>query len=329
MTTRSLTFRSALAIAPILLACAVSAQAATSVALVLPGSIADGGWNAGAYAGLKALEAGGDFEVSFSENVGQADIPTVVQGYADDGTDLIVGHGFQFGSLFAEIAPEYPEQAFFATTTAPGDIEVPDNALYVDFQYGGAAYGAGVLAALMSGGEAVGMVGGGDNPTTQQMSADFTRAAEATVPGLKAYSIVTGDYNDAAKGREAAATMIGNGADVIWHTADITGIGAIQGASSGGAEAIGMFSDQMALAPEAIGTSFSANNGGLVETVGRSVADGTFKGGRTWTPDLDFVWITRYGDDTHNPALVADDVWSRFETTWNGIASGEVDILSE
>ena len=40
------------------------------VALVLPGSITDGGWNQGAYEGLKALEAKG-FKITFTENVAQ------------------------------------------------------------------------------------------------------------------------------------------------------------------------------------------------------------------------------------------------------------------
>ena len=50
---------------------------------------------------------------------------------------------------------------------------------------------------------------------------------------------MTGDYNNAAKGREAATTMIGNGADVIWHTADVTGLGAMQGAAAAKVKAIG------------------------------------------------------------------------------------------
>ena len=299
---------------------------ATSVALVLPGSVADGGWNEGAYKGLKALESGGH-KIAFSENVAQADIPAVVQGYADDGYGLIIGHGFQFGSQFAEIAAEYPDQKFFATTSAPGDATVPANAMYVDFSYPQAAYGMGALAALMSGGKAVGIVGGGDNPTTQAMSDAFVKGATTSRPGINALSIITGDYNDAAKGREAASTMIGNGADVIWHIADITGIGAIEGASSQGAKVIGMYADQTALAPEAMGTSLVANNAGLVEAVAKMVDDGSFKGGGEWKPDLGFAWLTVYGGDKpYNPDLVSAETWAAFQKVWDQIASGSIDI---
>ena len=106
-----------------------AASAEVTVALVLPGSIADGGWNEGAYKGLKNVEKMGGFKIAVTENVSQADIPRVVAGYADDGFHLIIGHGFQFGSLFAEISAEYPDQRFFATTSAPGKAAIPANAL--------------------------------------------------------------------------------------------------------------------------------------------------------------------------------------------------------
>ena len=44
--------------------------------------------------------------VAFSENIAQADIPETTRGYADDGYNLIIGHGFEFGSAFVEIAPD-------------------------------------------------------------------------------------------------------------------------------------------------------------------------------------------------------------------------------
>ncbi|MFN8458426.1 MAG: BMP family ABC transporter substrate-binding protein [Anaerolineae bacterium] len=62
------------------------------------------------------------------------------------------------------------------------------------------------------------------------------------MPGTKALGVVTGDYSDAAKGQEAAATMVGNGADVIWHAADITGLGAI-GAVDRQGKVLGCYAD--------------------------------------------------------------------------------------
>jgi basic membrane protein A len=306
-----------------------AAWAATiKVALVLPGSITDGGWNQGAYEGLKALETKG-FKIAFTENVAQAAIPQVVRGYADDGYDLIVGHGFQFGSLFAEIGPDYPKQKFFATTTAPGGTKIPANVLYLDSRFAQVSYGAGALAALMSTKKTVGVVGGGDNPTQQAMVKAFKAGAIATVPGVQAAGIITGDYNDAAKGREAANTLIGNGADVIWHIADLTGIGAIQGAAAKkGVKVLGSNADQTALAPDAMGTSFSANNGGIVEAVAQMAADGSFKGGGAWAPSIEFLWLTVSGSAPYNAKVIDEKTWAAFQKIWKDLADGKIDVAA-
>lgn len=292
------------------------------VALVLTGSISDGGWNQQAYEGLKQLGAG--FDTKFSENVKQSDIPQVVRGYADDGYDLVIGHGFQFGSLFMEVGGEYPKQKFFATTFAPNGT-APANVMFVNTRPYDVAYAMGALAALLSTKHGVGLVGGGDNPTQQTMSKVFKIGAEATVPGLKAFAVVTGDYNDAAKGRETALAMIGNGADVITHTADLTGIGAIKGAAEAKATVIGAFSDQTSLAPDLMATSIVNDNAAIVKMVAAMGKDGSFKGGTEWAPDLAAVWYPKYGSGEYNTKLVSAETWAKFKAIWADVASGKID----
>jgi basic membrane protein A len=297
------------------------------VALLLPGSIADGGWGQLAYEGLMELGKEPGFEVAYSENVAQADIPEVTRGYADDGFHLIIGHGFEFGSAFIEIAPEYPNQWFFATTFQPQE-NIPANTMYIDPAYFDAAYAAGALAALMSQSKTVGFVGGGDNPTQQNMMKAFIAAAEATVPGTKGLGVVTGDYNDAAKGREAAATMIGNGADVIWHAADVTGLGAIEGAVASGAKVLGCYSDQTQLAPDNIGSSLVMDLGNMVIKLGHDVRDGAFKGGTEWRPTVSEMWHWSYNDGAsdHNPNVISEEIWTAFLKVWEDINSGKIDV---
>jgi basic membrane protein A and related proteins len=305
-----------------------AAQAAdVKVALVLPGSINDGGWNQGAYTGLQALGKKAGFKVAFTENVKQADMPQVVRGYADDGYDLVIGHGFEFGSLFAEVAPEYAKQKFFATTFAPGPT-VPANAMYLDFRYYDVAYAAGVLASGITKKKVIGFVGGGDNPTTQGILKVFRAAVEKTVPGSKVLGIITGDYDDAAKGREAAETMIGNGADLIWHAADITGIGAIKAAAAKGVVSMGTFADQTDIAPALVATSFVTDNAGLVVKAAEMVAAGTFKGGSEWKPSLKDVWITSAGSKEYNETLVPKAVWDAYTKTLADIEAGKIDTAA-
>jgi basic membrane protein A and related proteins len=303
----------------------LAAGVEASVALLLPGSVADGGWNMLAYRGLEVLKKEG-YKVAHSESIPQAQMEQVARGYANAGYKLIIGHGFEFGSAFLEIGPDFPDTDFFASTFKPSD-KVPKNVEYVDLDYVEAAYGAGAFAALISDkGKAVGFVGGGDNPTQQGMMRAFIKGAEATRPGLKGLGIVTGDYNDAAKGREAATTMIGNGADVIWHAADVTGLGAIQGAVAAKVKVIGCYADQSAMAPHYMATSFMMNLPFVVEHVAASVTDGKFLGGQEWKPVIDQAWLVVYGKQHYNPSQVTAAEWAKFETVWAELAANKIDV---
>jgi len=319
-----------IAISPLVASSALTrARAAdpTTVALLLPGSVADGGWNLLAYQGLEALKAQG-YKTAFTESVKQNQLEQVIRGYADDGYNLIVGHGYEYGSAFGEIAPSYPKSSFFASTFKP-EGAAPANVEYVNLAYLQVAYAAGALAALISDkGASVGFVGGGDNPTQQAMMRAFIAGAEKTRAGVKGVGIVTGDYNNAAKGREAATTMIGNGADVIWHAADVTGLGAIQGAAAAKVKAIGCYDDQMSVAPDFIAVSFQQKLAWVVETVGHSVADKTFKGGQEWSPSLAQAWLTLYGKAPYNPKLISADAWAKFQAIWTDIDKGKIDVAS-
>jgi basic membrane protein A and related proteins len=295
----------------------------TSVVLLLTGVITDGGWSELAYKGLKTLGPG--FRIAYAENISLAQMQEVTRGYADDGFDVLLGHGIEFSSTLLDIAPDYPRQKFFVTSYLP-QPKVPDNILYIDLGYFGAAYGAGTLAALISEKkQAVGFVGGEDDPTQQRIQKCFLAAARSTVSGIRGLGIITGDYDNAAKGREAASTLIGNGADVIWHAADVTGLGAIQGAVAGRVKVMGCYSDQTALAPESMATSFEMNLGGVVQTVAHAVAAGSFTGGKEWKPAVDWMWLLRAGaNGEYNPHLVTPEQWAAFRKTWSDLSAGRI-----
>lgn len=300
----------------------------TSVALLLSGVITDGGWSQLAFEGLKELKTRG-FKTAYAENISIAQMDQVTRGYSDDGFDLLVGHGVEFSSTMLEVAPDYPSQRYFVTTFIP-QPEVPRNIMYVNMGYFGAGYGAGVLAALISEKKrAVGFIGGDDDPNQNHIKKAFIAGAKQMVPGIQALSIITGDYDNASKGREAASILIGNGADVIWHAADVTGLGAIQGAVAGNVKVIGCYSDQTDLAPNNMATSFMMNLGGMVVSVSQEVAAGTFAGGTEWRPPVNQMWLTKCGKNgDYNPRVVSADDWRKFQKVWSDLAGGKIDVES-
>jgi basic membrane protein A and related proteins len=299
----------------------------TRVVLLLSGVITDGGWSQLAYNGVKELEARPGFKTAYAENITLAEMDQVVRGYSDDGFDLIIGHGLEFSSVMLAVAPDYPQQRYFVTTFLP-QPQVPGNIQYVNMGYFKASYGAGALAALISDKrQAVGFVGGDDDPNQQRMKKAFIAGAERTVPGVRGLGIITGDYDNAAKGREAASILIGNGADVIWHAADVTGLGAIQGAVAGKAKVLGCYSDQTSLAPNNMAASFQMNLEGMVTTIGSEVASHTFAGGGEWRPSVSQMWLLKSGaNGDHNPRLVSADQWKTFQGIWADLATGKLSV---
>lgn len=296
------------------------------VALVMSGSINDGGWNQGAFEGLDALSGQG-FETRFTEDVAQADIPSTVEGYALDGFDLVIGHGFEFGTTVSELAPGYPETNFFATTFTPDSgVELPSNLTFVDAQYYTISYAAGALAALQSESGTVGIVGGGDNPTQRTMILAFKAGATETVDGMEALDVLTGSYDDPQLGREAATAMIGQGADVILHIADTTGLGAIEGATEQGVAVIGFYQDQTETAPDLMLTSFRMELASMVKFLGQNVGNDDYPAGTEWAPSTDFMWTTTFGGPDYNDDLVAVDVWNEFERIFTQLNSGEISV---
>ena len=296
------------------------------VALVMSGSINDGGWNQGAYGGLDALTGQG-FDTAFTEDVAQADIPSTVEGYALDGFDLVIGHGFEFGTTVSELAPEYPDTHFFATTFTPDpSVELSPNLTFVDAQYYTISYAAGALAALQSESGVVGIVGGGDNPTQRTMILAFKAGATETVDGVEALDVLTGSYDDPQLGREAATAMIGQGADVILHIADTTGLGAIEGATEQGVAVIGFYQDQTQTAPDLMLTSFRMELANMVEFLGQNVGSADYPAGAEWAPSTEFMWTFTFGGADFNQDLVSADVWSQFESIFDQVNSGAISV---
>ena len=82
------------------------------VALLLPGSISDASYNAGAYQGIKQAEKNHDIRISITESLPNAAIEETMLNYARDGFDVIIGHGFQFGEPALKLHKQFPKTWF-------------------------------------------------------------------------------------------------------------------------------------------------------------------------------------------------------------------------
>jgi basic membrane protein A len=219
------------------------------VALVLPGSTSDKGFNEVAYLGLLQIEKNFGAAIVYSENTPMANYERVIRGFADDGNDVIICRGLEFGDLAKKIAPDYPKQFF---VVSDGHEVSGANVVSIEPRTRDAAFLAGILAGLTTKTNKVGAVIGFDFPLIVADVEVFRWALRSVNPNAELKVIYLGSFDDVARGKEAALEEINEGCDVLYHIADTAGIGVIQGAAEKGVKIIGYGSDQNHLAPQVV-----------------------------------------------------------------------------
>jgi basic membrane lipoprotein Med (substrate-binding protein (PBP1-ABC) superfamily) len=265
--------------AGVLLACQGESQDehAFRVALLTPGSIADGGWNAGAYEGLEAIRVELGAEVRQVETRTPAEFEEGFRDFAQRGFALVFGHGFEYQEAAAKVGAEFPATVFITTS---GNTVRPNVAPMV-FELEQATYLAGFLGARMSQTGKLGLVGGIDLPSIRSTFIAFRAGALAARPDAGVREVFIGNFDDTAAAREAALALLEEGADVLLHQANDAGRGvfrAVADRAAGGARvyAFGTNRDQNGMAPDVVLASATLDIPAAFVEVARRVRDGAF-----------------------------------------------------
>ena len=188
-----------------------------SVLVCLPGAANDKSWSEAAARGAKdALQGHVEYRIveSLAPDLGK--------------WSVILGHGIAYANLLASAALEFPEKRFVVTDD-PGAGSRADrtNISYVDWKWGQATYLGGVLAARLSKSGRVGFIAGRPILTQRRTLSGFVAGAEATREDIMVLGAYAATFHDRARGKRLAQALLNEGVDVIAHTADITGAGAI------------------------------------------------------------------------------------------------------
>jgi basic membrane protein A len=293
-------------------------ETAPKVAMVLPGSIADQGYNAAAYAGLLAVEETYGAEIAFSEMLQFADHDEVFRSYINEGYEIIIAHGLEFGDAIEALSPEFPDAKFVIVN---GIVAGPNYAS-LQPQLQEATYVAGYICGQMSETDKVGGIGGFSYPTIVSWLEGFRFGAEAANPDIEVTIGYINSFDDIALGKEAALAQISAGRDCIIHIADAAGIGMIQAAEEEGVWAIGFAFDQNELAPDTVITSAIVDYGMMIEDAVGAILDGTFVFDTVHKPGLESGAIKLA--DFHG--LVPEDIAAEAEDLRQQVMSGEVQV---
>jgi basic membrane protein A len=255
------------------------------------GGLGDKSFNDGCYAGLEKARDELGLEIKVVESKQMTDYVPNLSGLAEDGSTLVFAVGFLMADAIIESAQHHPDSYFAGIDIWIDPASAPANILGINYKEQESGYLAGIVAGLLTEKYAgvssklndknvLGMVLGMDIPPVERYQAGFYAGVMSVNPDCSVISIVTGVFDDQAKGKEATIVLAEQGADIVFQIAGLTGLGVINGAKEKGILAIGVDVDQNYIAPDTVITSAVK---GITEStflIIKSVQEGKFQGGQ-------------------------------------------------
>ena len=298
------------------------------MALILPGKKDDVSFNQAMFQGMqKYAEAHKDeIDLKIVENVYEvADIEPALMDFADQGYDVVFGHGFQFMEPIVKVAPNYPDTDFLLGT---GYKSVDNSAIYdVELESGG--YLMGVIAALATQSNKIGVVGGADASEIFRGHEGFKMGAKSVNPDIEIQEVYTGDWTDTAGAKEAAVGMYDSGVDVIWHSGDGIGLGVVQAAAEKDMYCLGNVADQTSLAEKNVLSGVVYQWEAVIAGIFDDIRNGSFTGRQ----EADrFYWINaeneglNYAPINDPKGWLTDEDKAQIEDTFKKLQAGEIEI---
>lgn len=223
-------------------------------AALFPGLVDDQSWNQAGFEGLKRAETESGVQIAYTEKVTQDQQVEVFRNYAQQGYNVVIGHGGEYMDAALQVAGEFSDVQFVVTN---GNKSAP-NVTSLALSYGDMGYLSGVLACSMTKSNRIGVVVGETIPIANDAVKGWENGCRRVNPDAVVKTSVTGDWADVDKAREAALALIADGADVLGHVLDAADAGVFAAAEDKGVKAIGLYGDQSKLGPTShIGAAFA------------------------------------------------------------------------
>jgi basic membrane protein A len=287
------------------------------VAMVLPGNISDKSWNQAGYEGLMRVKSEVGFEVAYSEKVAQPDQAEAMADYARRGYNVVIGHGGEFQEAAFHVARKYPETLFVVNNGTRTD----KNVALVSIDLPQVGYLMGYIAGKMTKSGKVGYICAQKLKQYVDLGLSYEKGFKAARPDGSAFTAWTNDWDDIAKGKEAALNQINQGADVIFPTMDNATIGSLQAVKEKGVYAIGMYYDAISDWPDIILNSAIVDWTQAMVELFAPVKQGQKIEGKKYLFDLNYPKVLNIG--TYHPS-VPEDVKTEVAGLIEKIKSGQV-----
>ena len=196
-----------------------------------------------------------------------------IRAYAEDGIDIVIAHGTQYGGSLVEIAPDFPETSFLWGTAE--DTQGIENvyAYFPEADQGG--YVNGVIAAKLADGADIGVVGPVEAGDAVAYIEGFALGAEAN--GASTSIVYTGSFSDVALATETAQAHADNGVAILTGTSQ-SAVGAVNVATANDLPWFGTQSNTEAWSSDLTVASQVYHWDVVISTMIEQIEDGTLGG---------------------------------------------------
>ncbi len=247
------------------------------VAFVYLGPRGDGGWTQQHDMGRLGLEKamGDKIKTTFVENVPEtADSERVFRQLASDGYKLIFATSFGYMEPLQKVAKLFPDVKFEHVN----GFKTAANISVYEPRFEEGFYLIGTIAGQMTKSNTLGFIGSFPIPSVVRNINAMQLGAQAVNPKVKTKAIWVNTWYDPGKERQAADTLIAQGADNVAQNTDSPA--SIQAAQEKGTYAFSIDADMAKFGPKAqlSGTTEDWSGYYIAET--QKVMDGSWTGNR-------------------------------------------------
>ena len=243
------------------------------VALLTSGSIADEGWNAAAYQGIKRIQNELGAAALQQEVRIPADRHARMRALGESRFEVVFGHGPEFGDAARASAPSYPRTVFIVT----GGDGIGPNLAPLHFRIEEATWLLGMAAASQSAGARAGAVGTSRSPATLAAFDAFRRGAQSVRGDFQVEEVFTDDPRDETAARAAAIRLIDGGAGALLHSAGEAGAGVLAACTERRIVCFAIPANQNDRAPDALLASAVADVPTAMAEIASLVRHGRFQ----------------------------------------------------
>ncbi|HAS79276.1 MAG TPA: BMP family ABC transporter substrate-binding protein, partial [Fusobacteriaceae bacterium] len=247
------------------------------IGLVLStGGLGDKSFNDSAYRGLTMAEKELGVKIKYVEPANVSEFDPFLRQFAEANYDLIIGIGFQMRDSIVKVAKEYPNKHFLMVDEP---IDMP-NIISATFNEPEGSFVAGALAGMMTKTNTIGFIGGMEVPLIKRFGDGFMAGAKYIDPEITTFETYVGGnspFNDPARGKEMALSMIDSSADIIYHAAAGSGMGVFEAAKERDIYAVGVDSNQDGVIPGTVLTSMLKKVDNAVFTIIKETKEEGFR----------------------------------------------------